>query len=81
MLRYRSYLYEELSAQQRYSHRGLITDWRYPINGVEAGQLLRDGKAKLVKANGGRVFLAVEGDKEYRVKAGLAKGVKTRYWR
>lgn len=80
-LRRRSYVSEESSEQREYSYRGFITDWRYPINGVPAGQLLRDGRAKLVKGNGGRVFLSVEGDKEYKVKAGLAKGIKPQFWR
>ena len=83
-LRRRAYLSElisEPSPERMYSHRGFITDWKYPINGVEAGSLLRDGKAKLVKANGGRVFLSTEGGKEYKVKAALAKGIRKEFWK
>jgi hypothetical protein len=67
-----------------YSYRGFITDWRYEIGGISAGQLLRDGKAKLVKHPGGRVFLEVERGigkhPSYKVKAGLAKGIQDRFW-
>jgi len=82
-LRHRDYLSEikEPSPERLYSHRGAITDWKYPVDGVKAGDLLRSGKAKLVRGPANRVYLKVQGGKEYRVKAGLAKGIKKQYWR
>ena len=71
----------ESNENAQYSNRGFITDWRYVCdNGKKAGDMLRSGEAKLLKGNAGRIFLKVEGDKEYRVRAGLAKGIKGKFW-
>ncbi len=72
---------DDKAKQHKYSHRGFIVDWHYPINGTEAGQLLRDGEAKLIRDNRtGRVRLKVCDGKEHKVRAGLAKGVKEDMW-
>jgi len=80
MLRKRSYL-SEMNSNSQFSYRGQITDWGFTFDdGETAAQKLRTGKAKLVKGNGGRVYLKVSGGKEWKVKAALAKGILEKFW-
>lgn len=50
------------------------------MDGVEAVQLLRNGKAKLTRS-GNLVFLKIEGsDGMKRISAELVKGVRPEFW-
>ena len=62
------------------SLNGFIINWNYVCdNGKKAGDMLRSGEAKLLMREN-KIYLKVDGDKEYKVKAGLASGILRRFW-